>query len=465
MDASRQPPEGTIAMLFTDIEGSTRLARALGSSWAEVLADHHALVGGAIAAEGGFVEGTAGDAFVAAFQDAAAGARAAVAALRDLRAHDWPPEVGELGVRMGLHVGRVERGTTGYVGLEVHRAARVGAAAHGGQLLLTGAARTMAADAVEVEALGLHRLKDSPAGGAVLRGHGWTWGVCVSARPDRAICVRRTCRRGWRRFLAVRLTWSGYGVAGGRAGAAGHVDRPRRRGQDQLGARGRYEMLDQHPGGVWLVSLAGVSSSGEVLAAVASAVGAEGEPLGLAASGAHSSVCAAAARRCWCSTTWSTCSRPQRSSACFGCAPDLRLLVTSQAPLRLAGERCVPLDALDDGAALALIERVARRRGAPPCAAETDRAALLEIAHLLDGLPLALELAAARLPCCRRFSFSTRLRASSDSTQGPRSGRPERHRSLRRQSSGRSALLEEGRARCSRAWGLSPGRSNWRSSS
>jgi hypothetical protein len=127
-----------------------------------VLADHHALVGRAIAAERGFVDGTEGDAFFACFVEAAAAARAAVASLRSLRAHEWPAEVGELAVRMGLHVGYVERRKTGYVGLEVHRAARVAAAAHGGQLLLTSAARALIGDVVPVEPLGAHRLKDFP---------------------------------------------------------------------------------------------------------------------------------------------------------------------------------------------------------------------------------------------------------------------------------------------------------------
>jgi class 3 adenylate cyclase len=139
VEDSLHPPEGTIALLFTDIEGSTRLAARMGRGWGSVLAEHHELVGGAIAAEQGFADATEGDAFFATFVDAAAAARAAVAALRALSAHIWPSEVGELAVRMGLHVGYVERQETGYVGLEVHRAARVAAAAHGGQLLLTGA--------------------------------------------------------------------------------------------------------------------------------------------------------------------------------------------------------------------------------------------------------------------------------------------------------------------------------------
>jgi class 3 adenylate cyclase len=159
---SSEPPVGTIAMLFTDVEGSTRLATQLGPRWAEVLAEHHRIVGGAIAAEGGWVDGTEGDAYFATWSDPAAAARAAVASLRALRAHAWPADVGELKVRMGLHVGHVERTGTGYVGLEVHRAARVGAAAHGGQLLLSAAARELIRDAVATEPVGSHRLKDFP---------------------------------------------------------------------------------------------------------------------------------------------------------------------------------------------------------------------------------------------------------------------------------------------------------------
>ena len=163
VEGSVRPPEGTVAFLFTDIEGSTRLAGRFGGVWPTVLADHHGLVGRAIAGEGGFVDRTEGDAFFATFVDAVAGARAAVAALRALRAHRWPEEVGELAVRMGLHAGYVERRSTGYVGLEVHRAARIAAAAHGGQLLLSGAARALIGDVVATEPLGLHRLKNFPS--------------------------------------------------------------------------------------------------------------------------------------------------------------------------------------------------------------------------------------------------------------------------------------------------------------
>ena len=199
---------GTIALLFTDIEGSTRLAQALGSAWAGVLADHHELVGGAIAAEGGFIDGTEGDAFFATFHDVLSAARAAVAALRALRSHEWPDGVGELRVRMGMHVGYVDRGATGYVGLEVHRAARVAAAAHGGQLLLTGAARGLVGEAIVVRAAGCCIVSRTSQD---LRSCSARWWMGAERRPfphqGSSSFVRRTCRRDCRRSLAGSLTF------------------------------------------------------------------------------------------------------------------------------------------------------------------------------------------------------------------------------------------------------------------
>jgi class 3 adenylate cyclase len=156
------PPVGTIALLFTGTEGSTETARRTGEIWPEVLAEHHRLVGGAIDDQGGWVDGTEGDAFFATFDDPATAARAAVNAQRAVRDHEWPGAVGQLRVRMGLHVGFVERGALGYVGLGVHRAARIAGAAHGGQLLLSAAAQSQLAETLQTDSLGSHRLKDFP---------------------------------------------------------------------------------------------------------------------------------------------------------------------------------------------------------------------------------------------------------------------------------------------------------------
>ena len=207
MESARRPPEGLVALLFTDIEGSTRLATGLGSDWPAVLAEHHELVGGAIAGEGGFVDRTEGDAFFATFEDAVSAGRAAVAAQRALRGHGWPGAVGDLRVRMGLHVGRADRTEAGYVGLEVHRAARVAAAAHGGQLLLTAAARELVGDELITESVGVHRLKDFPAPVmlfcAVIDGRGGA----VFRRRGRSRCDRRTCPPAGPRWSGATMSW------------------------------------------------------------------------------------------------------------------------------------------------------------------------------------------------------------------------------------------------------------------
>src|SRR5918997_3488417 len=131
-------PSGTVTLLFTDIEGSTQLLRRLGDAYAGVLAEHQRLLREAFAAHGGREVDTQGDAFFVAFPSARAAVEAAVAAQRALAAHPWP-DGATVRVRMGLHTG--EPSSTGgrYVGLAVHRAARVGSAAHGGQGLLSAA--------------------------------------------------------------------------------------------------------------------------------------------------------------------------------------------------------------------------------------------------------------------------------------------------------------------------------------
>jgi predicted ATPase/class 3 adenylate cyclase len=156
-------PTGTVTFLFTDIEGSTRLLQDIGDGYAGVLEEHADIIRCAITASGGVEVGTYGDSFFAVFVDSVAGVRAAAAAQRDLSAHTWS-HGGPLRVRMGLHTGRGELGREGYVGLDVHRAARVADAARGGQVLLSDDTARLVERAmpngVRVRSLGEHRLKD-----------------------------------------------------------------------------------------------------------------------------------------------------------------------------------------------------------------------------------------------------------------------------------------------------------------
>ena len=157
-------PSGTVTFLFTDIEGSTGLLKALGRDrYGEILAEHERLLRAAFAAHEGQVVDTQGDSFFVAFRTAAAAVAAAVDAQRDLAVHVWP-DGAEVKVRMGLHTGEPKVGDERYVGIGVHRAARIGAAGHGGQVLLSSTTRELAEEelpaGVSIRDLGERRLKD-----------------------------------------------------------------------------------------------------------------------------------------------------------------------------------------------------------------------------------------------------------------------------------------------------------------
>ncbi len=435
---------GTIALLCTDIEGSTRLASELGAAWPAVLADHHALVGGAIAEAGGFVDGTEGDAFLATFADARAGARAAVAALRHLRSHEWPSAVGELRVRMGLHVGYVERNETGYVGLEVHRAARVAAAAHGGQLLLTGAARALVGGGLVSEPLGAHRLKDFPAPEllfcAVVDGRGAGFFPPPRTQQIRPTNLPAGLPELVGREVELERIRDAFLVGGerivtltGRGGA----------GKTSLALAAATSLLDEHPGGVWLARLATATSPDQVLPLVASILRADGDGDGSPVQAIVSRVSGRGATLIMLDNLEHLLAVSPVLSDLLDASPELRLLVTSQAPLRIARERCVAVDALDEDAALELISRVARRRSGAFEVTRDDRVVLGEVASTLDGLPLALELAAARLTLLRPEQLRDRLRSSSDVLRDDMRDRSDRHRSLRATVDWTLGLLDE----------------------
>jgi class 3 adenylate cyclase len=159
-----QLPGGTVTFAFTDIEGSTRLLQELGDSvYATVSTDHRRIVRSAFGEHGGTEIDTQGDAFFYSFLRARDAATAAVQAQRALRAHAWP-EGKELRVRMGLHTGEPHVGDEGYLGIDVVRAARIAAAGHGGQILVSETTRALLGnqlpDGVAVHDLGEQTLKD-----------------------------------------------------------------------------------------------------------------------------------------------------------------------------------------------------------------------------------------------------------------------------------------------------------------
>ena len=242
-------PAGHVTLLFTDIEGSTRLARELAGDWPAVLADHHAILEREIAAREGFVEGTAGDSFLAMFTDPRAAVATAVAIQRALAAHPWPAGLDGLRVRMGLHSGVVDRLGDGFVGIDIHLAARVQGVAHGGQIVVTEPTRRLVASGFELAPLGEHRLKDFPEPERLFqvvvdgRGPGEFPPLrSATARPTNLPVELRPLLGRDAELAALREAILGRG-------AAAHRDGPRRDGQDAArhgrgarparGARGR----------------------------------------------------------------------------------------------------------------------------------------------------------------------------------------------------------------------------------
>jgi len=157
-------PGGTLTLLFSDIEGSTSMLQRLGARWGEALTAHREILRSTFAEHDGREMGTEGDSFFVVFTSAQHAVLAAVQGQRRLLEHQWPDD-SPLRVRMGLHTGEPERHAEGYIGIDVHQAARIAATASGGQVVLSAATQALAANAAEdigTRDLGLHRLKDLP---------------------------------------------------------------------------------------------------------------------------------------------------------------------------------------------------------------------------------------------------------------------------------------------------------------
>jgi class 3 adenylate cyclase len=252
-------PTGTVTFLFSDIEGSTRLLDELGADrYSEALAVHRRCIRDAFTAHAGVEVDTQGDAFFVAFQratDAVAAAADAQAILAD----------GPVRVRMGLHTGEPQFGEEGYVGIDVHRAARVMAAGHGGQVLLSQATRDLLADAFEVRDLGEHRLKDLSAPQRLFQ-----LGTAEFARlktlHQTNLPVQPTPLVGREAELAQVLGLLQDSRLVTLTGAGGS-------GKTRLGLQAAAELVDDYKDGVWWVSLAALREPELVESAIAQVVG------------------------------------------------------------------------------------------------------------------------------------------------------------------------------------------------
>ncbi|MFV2099731.1 ATP-binding protein [Micromonospora sp. LOL_024] len=399
-------PAGWVTFVFTDIEGSTRLAQLLGSGYRPVLTEHRRLLRRTIVATEGAELLTEGDSFFLAFGDAGAAVTACLTAQRALGEHDWPAPEAAPRVRMGLHTGWAEPSDGEYASPEVHRAARVAAAAHGGQVLCSAAtaerAEPLPAGASLLD-LGLHRLRGFDdrerlfqlvAPGLELQfPRPRTADAVAHNLPTQVTSFvgRQTERAELRQLVARHRLVTVLGAGGG--------------GKTRLAVELATDLVEEHPDGVWFVDIAAVTDPGLVAFAIAAVLGLRPEP---GRPMVDTLVEYAAARRML--IVLDTCDA--QPAACAEAVARLltggggvRVLATSRQPLALPGEvvwRIPPLsvdprsDGTESDAVALLVDRtVAARGGRQPDPAES--ADLRRVVRRLDGLPLAIELAAARL--------------------------------------------------------------------
>jgi predicted ATPase len=395
---------GTITLLFSDIEGSTALLSRLGDQYGEALAAQRALLRAAVAACHGHEMGTEGDSFFVVFASAADAVCCCVQAQQSLARHEWPGGVA-VRVRMGLHSGEPTRHEDGYVGMDVHRAARIAAAAHGGQIILSDATRLLTASRLpagaSVRDLGFHRLKDIDAPEHIFQLAGL--GLHEQFPPLKSL--------GARTSLPVPMTpLVGREDDLGRLRAA--VLQPGVRlvtltatggaGKTRLALAAAASLGEDFPHGVFFVALAAVSAAAVMWKTIAADLDVDGDGAAAVTGHLHD-------RRALLvlDNLEQLHGAADVVAELLAAAPQLVVLATSRRPLHLQGERELPVPPLEIpagvdavevagcGAVRLFVQQVSLVR--PGFAVSQDNAAdIAAICRQLDGLPLAIELVAAR---------------------------------------------------------------------
>jgi predicted ATPase/class 3 adenylate cyclase len=404
----RDLPTGTVTLVFTDVEGSTRLLERLGEGYAEVFDEHQRALRTAFGAHRGVEVNTQGDAFFYAFENARDAVAAAAEAQQALAG-------GPMKVRIGIHTGEPAARNGDYLGPDVHRAARIMAAGHGGQVLVSGATRELLDSSFELRDLGEHRLKDLASPVRLFQlGRGVfpplrslsqaqipvALDPMIGRKRELAELVRLFIREGAR---LVTLTGPG-GI-----------------GKTRLALAASGELVDSFRDGVAFVELASIRQPELVLPAIAEALGAQENAVAhlsdreqmLLLDNVEQVVEAA----------------PEIARLLTQC-PGARVLATSREPLRVAGEREIPLRTLAEAPAVELFRQRALAVR-PDFDAPHDEIA--ELCRRVDSLPLAIELAAARVKVLSLPELLNRLEQRLTVLAGGRGRRdlPERQRALR----------------------------------
>ena len=420
-------PSGTVTLLFSDIEGSTRLLDRLGQRYDGVLDEHRRIVREAVAAHGGHEVRTEGDAFFVAFARPGDAVRAAVAAQRGLARFAWPPGA-MVRIRVGVHTGEPRVMGDDYVGIDVHRAARICAAAHGGQVVVSQATERLLAgqsvDGVARRDLGEHRLKDLDP----MRLYQVAAAGLVEAFPPLR-ALERPPNDGLGESVAPTALF-------GRDAEVDELARlvvemrcrlvtlvgPGGVGKTRLAMAAATRVISDFPDGARFVALASLVEPRELASAIARACAA---PVGEGES-AHAAVLRFLADRRLLLVLDNfeqlVEAAPLVSELLSGC-PGVSVVITSREPARLAAERVFPVRPLavpsiaapgsavelERFAAVAMFVDRARARAPDFAIDEANAAHVSDICRRLDGLPLALELAAARVGLLAPADLAGRL--------------------------------------------------------
>ncbi len=323
-------PSGTVTFLFTDVEGSTKLLHELGAEhYAQALAEHRRVLREAFGAHGGVEVDTQGDAFFVAFPTAPGALQAAAAALEGLAP-------GPIRVRMGIHTGTPHLAEEGYVGEDVHRAARIAACGHGGQVLVSASTAALAGTD-GMRDLGEHRLKDLSAPERVYQLGDADFPPLKSLNATNLPVAANPLVGRKRELAELQALLHDSARLVTLTGAGGS-------GKTRLGLQVAAELVDDFEGGVFFVPLAGVSEPDLVPSVIATTVGVrepadlrDREALLLVDNFEHLLDAAPAIR------------------ALLSAAPNTKVLVTSRAPLRVEGELEYAVEPLPEDDAVALL--------------------------------------------------------------------------------------------------------------
>jgi predicted ATPase/class 3 adenylate cyclase len=436
-----EQPTGTVTLLFSDIAGSTALLQRLGTEqYAQALDLHRRLLRDAFDRHDGYEVDCEGDAFFVAFAGAADAVGAAAESQRALAGAEWP-EGRPIRVRMGIHTGEPLAVPPKFVGLDVHKAARIMAAGHGGQVILSAATRQLLDSNFELAVLGEHRLKDlsqpEPLFQLLLEGLPREFPALktLGSRPNNLPVVAtpfigrdedlEKVRAQLLRSDVRVLTLTGPGGIG----------------KTRLALQAAADALDFFPSGVFWVTLASLLDPSLVVSGIAAALAVREEP-GEPLSAALARHLAEKELLLVLDNFEHVMDAASEVAAIIAASPNVRVLTTSREALRLQGEHLydVPplsLPAADELAAVEAVDAVqlfvARARAAEPTFAITveNAGAVAEIVRRVEGMPLAIELAAARIRALPPQALMQRLQSRLGLlTSGSRDA-PERQQTLR----------------------------------